>query len=156
MVSLRYIFSFACYLATFAMTVYWLYKYLKDEDLAQVDFKSFESISETNRPMLSFCVRNPILESKLLRYNESLNGQNYLEVLKGEQSYDGIDDIDFDDVSINLNDYLLEDHIKFRNGTQVRGKYPNTLNKLPLVTYAGVMRNKYLAKFFGLNSLFKS
>ena len=127
MLTLRNIFSYACYLTTFAMTVYWIYKYLKDKDLVQVDFKLFESISEKDRPMLSFCFWDSLVESKLLRYNDSLNGQNYLDILKGEQSYVGLDSIDFEDVTINLNDYLLEDHIKFRNGTEVRGKYPNTL-----------------------------
>ena len=139
------------------MTVYWLYKYLKDEDLAQVDFKRSESILEANRPMLSFCVWNPIVESKLLRYNGSLKGQNYIEILEGEQSYNGIDNIDFDDVTINLNEYLLGDYIKFRNGTLVRGKYPNTLNELPLVTYAGVReKGNDLVKCFGLRSRFSS
>ena len=53
-------------------------------------------------------------------------------------------------------DYYLDDAIKFRNGTQVRGKYPNTLNELPLVTYAGVLYNKYLIKCFGLRSHYSS
>lgn len=144
----------ACYVTAAGMTVYWLYKYLKDEDLVQMDFKPMDMFPEGQYPMISICFWNPVVESKLKQKNYSLTVQRYLEALKGDRFYPGIEDIDFDDVTLNLKDFYLGSHVKFRNGTQVRGSKPNTLNNFPEVTYAGVQGNKgyagELVKCFGL------
>lgn len=149
MVILRCCFNLACFSTAFGMTSFWLYKYLKDEDLVQVDVKPFEMLLKSQYPMLSFCFWNPFIEQRLKFYNTSLTNQRYLDILKGEEFYNGIEKIDFDDVTLDLENFYFGDVIKFRNGTWVLGGYPNFLSELPRVTYSGLYDDVFI-KCFGL------
>ena len=150
MAALRFGFKFACFSTAFAMTVFWLYKHMKDEDLCQLDFKPFNTLASEQHPILSICFTNPILEAKLKLFNSSLTEQHYLDIIKGESPYNGIDKIDFEDVTLNLADFYLGDTIQFRNGTLVGGGYPNLLNDQPQVSFSGLQDNIALVKCFGL------
>ena len=90
MLILRYIFNLACFSTAFGMTIYWLFKYCKDEDLCKVDFKPFETLSEGHFPMFSFCFWDQLIESKLRR-NTTLTIQEYLDIFRGDKTYDGIE-----------------------------------------------------------------
>ena len=114
---LRCIFSFACFSAAFGMTVFWCYKFWMDEDLCEVDYKSFESSVEVDYPMLSFCLKNPFIESKLKNYNESFSISNYIKFLKSHEYYPGIENVSLNDVTLNLDDFYIKSQLEFRNGT---------------------------------------
>ena len=66
---LRFCFDFACFATAFGMTLLWGYRYLKDEDLSQVNVKLFDMLPNGEYPMASLCFYDSILESKLNRYN---------------------------------------------------------------------------------------
>jgi hypothetical protein len=76
-----------------------------------------------------------------------------------------MENVDFDDVTINLPDFYLRDSITFKNGTYIKGRYPDVVNQLPEVTYSGFyygriikcfgleMRDKHIKDgYFGFNS----
>ena len=149
MLILRYCFNLACFSTAVGMTFYWLVKYMKDEDGVQVNLNPSEKLTTRQRPLLSLCFQDPFIESKLHRYNKTLTGKKYRMILKGESAYDGIEKIDFDDVTLNMTDFYLGDSITFRNGTSISGDSPNFLNQLPRVTYSGFWDFLFL-KCFGL------
>ena len=62
---LKYTFNCACFFSAFGMTIYWYYKFWKDEDLCIVDYKHFDDSDDDVYPMLSLCFSNVIIESKL-------------------------------------------------------------------------------------------
>ena len=136
MVILRYFFNLACFIITFGMTVLWLYRYSLDEDIAQFDVRPFDFL-EGQHPMLSFCLIDPVIESKLREYNEALTGEKYIQILRGDRSFSGIRNISFDEVTLNLADFYLRDSVRFRNGTFKRGYHPNFFQGLPQVTNSG-------------------
>ena len=43
----QYCFNIACFSAALGMTSFWIYKYFKDEDLSQVDFKPFDELASS-------------------------------------------------------------------------------------------------------------
>ena len=131
------------------MTIFWIYKFLKDDDLCQVDFKSIETLTEGNYPMLSVCLWNGFIEHKIRQYNNSLSVQKYKNFLEGKAYYNGIEKIDFDDVTLNIEDLYIGDSIKFRNGTLISGRKPNLLNDIPRVSYTSIP-DGILVKCFGL------
>ena len=137
------------FLTAIGMTVFWLVKFFKDEDLCQIDFKSFDSFSEGSYPMLSFCMGDPYITSRLKEYNPTLNQQRYQEILRGETSYNGSEKIDFDFVTLNLADFYLGDQILFRNGTEINGAQPKFLHDMPSITSVGIYSHM-LWKCFGL------
>ena len=83
------IFKIFCYLGAGILSIYWIYKFLiEDEDLCLVDYETLEKneMSSTSLPMLSLCFREPFKEDKLKEVDPSLNSSSYLEYLKGTVS----------------------------------------------------------------------
>ena len=121
------IFRFACFSVAFGMTVYWCNKFWKDEDLCLVDYKSYDSSSDVDYPMLSFCLQDPLIESKIQQYNDTLTSQKYENYLMGLEYYDGIENIDFNDVTFDLSEYVHGEQITFDNGTTILRTHPNRI-----------------------------
>ena len=155
---LRFGFNFACFATAFGMTLLWGCRYLKDEDLPQVNVKPFDMISDGEYPMLSLCFYDSILESKLNRYNFT-TFQRYLEAMIRKNSNNEPDKLDVNDVSLDLADYYIKDAIKFQNGTIVERSNPPYLNELPQASYSTFwdlgLGVRY-AKCFGLRSSYKN
>ena len=155
MVVFRNCFNLACFLIAFGMSAFWLFKYWKDEDLVQVNLKPFETPSNAIGPVLSICFQDPFIESKLKIYNTTLTGQIYHDILAGESSFIGIEKIDFDDVTLNLTDFHLDNYLRFRNGTAANGSSTNFPNEMPRVTYSGFWYGMFI-KCFGLSFEYKN
>ena len=147
MVILRYFFNLACFAVAFGMTVVWLFTYLENEDSVKVYLKALDFL-EGQYPMISFCLRDPFIESELKRYNETLTGLMYKRFLSGKSFSKYMKDINFDDVTLNLADFYLVSFVRFRNGSQVHRFY-----FLPQATVSG-FRNGIFFKCFGLHSKF--
>ena len=150
---LRHSFSLACFATAFGMSIYWFYMFLKDEDLVQINLKTSETIDKSQDTMASFCFKDPIIESKLKTYNDTITAQKYLEFLYGYRLHVGSNSIDFDDITLNLMDYYLEDTIAFHNGTYMQGIAPNFVHEKPHVTYSGFYDGQ-LIKCFGMRSTY--
>ena len=88
---LRYCFNFACFSAAFAMTIFWCYNFWKDDDLSLVHYKKFEGSSEVAHPMISFCLLNPVMESKLKSYNDTFASNDYIDFLLGIKDVKGME-----------------------------------------------------------------
>ena len=106
-----------CFSAASGMTIFWCYKFWMDEDLCVVDYKRFESTEEVNYPMLTLCLQNPFIESKLKKYNESFSISNYIKFLKSHEYFPGIENVSLNDVTLNLDDFYIRHGLQFRNGT---------------------------------------
>ena len=154
MVILRYFFNLACFATAFAMSVLWLYKYLQDEDIVQFNVKAFD-FKEEEYPMLSFCLYNHFIESKLKEYDENLTPEEYKKILSGISSYNGEKNINFDDVTIDLVDYFLGLTIGFRNGSKITMNQPELLQELLQVTYSGFYFEVFF-KCFGFSPKFEN
>ena len=147
MAILRYFFNLACFAVAFGMTVVWFCTYLENEDSVKVDLKVLD-FPEGQYPMISFCLRDPFIDSKLKRYNETLTGVSYKNFLSGKSFSSNMKDINFDDVTLNLADFYLGSHVQFTNGSEGQQFYV-----LPKAT-GSVFRNGILFKCFGLHSKF--
>ena len=57
-----------CIIATIAMISFWVYKYVKDDDLCLVDYKSFkDDDSDVDLPTLSLCIFTPFIEENFAK-----------------------------------------------------------------------------------------
>ena len=154
MVVLRYFFNLACSLAAFALTIWWLYKFSLDEDSVQIELKSIDFL-DGYYPMLSFCLIDPFIESKLKKYNETITPEKYKKILQGNISYKGVMNIKLDDITLDLGDFYLGRTIKFRNGSKIdmlRIDFPQELLNL---TNAG-FSYAWFYKCYGLKSNFEN
>ena len=147
---LRSCFSFACFSAALGMTVWWCYKYSKDEDYSEVKYRIFESSVDVDNPMLSFCFLRPVDKWMLKSYNNSFSTEDYEEFLMGRKVIDGMEKVNFDHVTINISDFALAETMIFRNGTESSNGWPDFYNGQFEVTYSGFYFD-ILIKCFGLS-----
>ena len=141
---LRLCFNLCCFSLAFGMTLFWCYKFWLDEDLCIVDYKTFEDSFDVDYPMLSICLNDPFIESRLRHYDSSLTKARYVETLRGNIQLSGLENIDFDIVSRNLSSFILADKIRYQNGTPVNGWYPSLLNGIPELTFSGFVHDDFM------------
>ena len=144
----RYCFTMACITTAFGMTVLWVCRYSLDEDSVKIDLKQFHTL-EGQYPMISVCLVNPFIESRIKDYNETLSAEKYREILIGDRYYDQTKKISFDNVTLNLADFYIGDDIYFRNGSYKEGESPYFIHEIPQVTYIGFY-GFYFFKCYGL------
>ena len=144
------VFGCLCVTTTFAMIIYWCYQYSQDNDLSLVDYKDFSTIPQTY-PVISLCFEVPFLEDKLKQIHPSINGSLYLKYLKGEVDNDILRYIDYDNVTLNILDYVGSYDVTWRNGSKSRNikESQQEVRKMHHVTYSGFI-NGYLVKCFGI------
>ena len=107
------------------MLIYWAYKYeIEDRDIGVVDYVSLQHSDDIPFPVLSICLVNPINEKKLkLETNGTISTELYLKFLKGEAWSESLARIDYQFVTLNLNDYL--DHAVERSKYHSHFTKPN-------------------------------
>ena len=109
-------FKVVCILISILLTIYWTYKYSKNEDTSLVGYTHYLESKSDQYPVLSFCFKNPFLKGKL--ENHGINETLYLEFLKGKYFSLAYMDIDYNDITINLNDYFVAYYVHWVNGTE--------------------------------------
>ena len=81
--------------------------------------------ADVEYPSVSICLEDPFVEKELKKVDQNfsfpLNKKSYLKFLKGE-SFDEnlINEIEYDNVTINLNEYILYAIFQFRNESSYR------------------------------------
>ena len=107
----KYIFHGLCGFATLGFTIFCIHQYALDEDVARIEFQEFNS-GETNiYPTVTMCFPKPLLEHKLAEYGQGINVSTYTSFLVGDLWDNRMALIDYDDVSIHIEDYLLGKNI---------------------------------------------
>lgn len=141
-------FKLTCVITTVWSIGYWCFIYaVVDEDLCLVDYKTVESITKNEMPVLSMCFVNPFLEDKLKKINPNINSSLYLGYLKGEIFDERLVSINYNDVTFNLTDYLLYSWVVHRDGTQ---RNNNDIKLQINVTFSGIYLVHFV-KCFGIN-----
>ena len=146
------------FIALIAMIMYWVYKYIQDEDLCLVDYKSFnDDKNEENLPTLSICFHTPFIEEKFPKLESSrkedsiLSSALYAEYLQGKRSNftNQFANITYNDIAINARTYLTRVKLIWNNGSF--SEYSNFSLDLPIKFYTsfdGIAKN-LVFKCFG-------
>ena len=104
----KLLFSCICVIAAIFMVGYWVYKYkIEDREVGVVDYINLETANDVHFPTVSVCLENPILEHKLNETNPDINGKSYMDFLKAKTYNESYKSVDYNNVTINLDDYFL-------------------------------------------------
>ena len=124
--AIEILFTTTCISVTIFMVGYWIYKYhVEDRDIAIVEHLSLSSIKAKDMiPLPTVCFKDPFIDHKLKEAHLFLNtthnlvdGKNYLEYLKGNY-YDPVyENIEYNNVTLDLNKYFLYATQKLINET---------------------------------------
>ena len=120
-------FKAVCLVVTAAMIVYWIAKYLRDEDISVVEYKLVKNRETIVQPEFTICFENPFIEEKFSNINPNVTSQKYLQYLKGEIPGDATyKNIDYENVTIQPFKHMDYFEIvgNFSNGQ----KYKNCTN----------------------------
>ena len=113
------VFRILCFASALALTSYWTYVFILDEDLCIVDYKKYYSEERGAFPVLSFCINNPISRKKLERVNPNINVSSYMKYLKGQAFDSNMFEFEYFSVIKNASDFIEEDFVQYRNGSFV-------------------------------------
>ena len=117
---LSFSFGLFCTVGAVVMFTKCVIVYLKDEDTSQVEYQRFhrkDGEHEAIYPSISICFKRPFLEDKLKQYLKHPDDiKKYSKFISGQHWDDQYVDIAYDDVTINLMDYLEKITLSLGNG----------------------------------------
>ena len=104
----KILFTIICITVVVCMICYWIYKYeVEDRDIGVVDYALLKEIPENIKmPVVSLCLRDPFLQYKLSKINDSIDTTAYKDYLKGDLNDSALDQIDYKNVILHLKDYF--------------------------------------------------
>ena len=122
-----------CWLLTTALVGYSISLYLQDRDISRVSHVKFHSRPKDIYPSISLCFGDILKKEKLEA--QEINVPSYLGFLTGKNWNKTFLDVNFDDVSIDLETYLLaiEMYKEGYNSDIVEGShflFDNTVHRL--------------------------
>ena len=101
------LFKCMCIVTTGFMVGYWIYKFIRNEDITVIEYNSAERIANVIYPELTICLQNPFLTQKMKEINKFLDPETYLKYLAGEAVFnETYQNIDYDHVTVDLYDHL--------------------------------------------------
>ena len=99
------IYQYLCVALSITLVIYVFMAYLQNTDISRVEYVKFQSTDQSFYPSFSLCFGDILLNRKLINYG--INDSHYLKFLRGKIWEPDLMDINYHDVSINLEDYLL-------------------------------------------------
>ena len=97
-------FHLLCVVSTLVLLWICAWRYIENDSTSLVDFRTFQEREKDIYPSFSLCFRGEgIFDKDQLNINEI---ENYKQFLKGEIWDDAMLKIDYDEVTINLVDYV--------------------------------------------------
>ena len=97
------------------MICVWVRKFMLDEDLCLVDYKSFGNTNDIELPEVSFCFKNPFIEEQLQEFGT--NSTAYLQHLSGTGFSESLNNINYADVTLDIKDHFNRSESLYEDGT---------------------------------------
>ena len=113
------LFNLFCISVTVGLIVFWIYKFTLNEDLSIVEYQEYQKNENDDCPLLSLCFRNPFVDGKGIRMNETT--RRHLEAyLLGTEGNTEISHSDYNRITFELKDFVRQYFILWRNGSGQR------------------------------------
>ena len=94
------------------MVIYDINTYIKDEDVTEITYKLYNQDEESVYPEITICVDSPWRDDQLHAYGDGVNNTTYENYLRGRSFNKHMIDIDFDKISIDITEYLIDACLK--------------------------------------------
>lgn len=146
---IRKIFTFLCVVVAITMTIIWIHKYYLNDDFIEIDYRKYSDSKDVKKPMLSLCFWKPVIEKKLKAYDKNFTLNDYYDFLKGRKYTKGMENVDFNNVSINLNHFLKQTGVLSEHREPVIYESPDFEDGFLDITYSGFKYDN-LIKCYGL------
>ena len=156
-------FKVLCIFATVIMVGFWLYKFKQDHDVTLIEYKELEDLDEFIYPETTLCFYNAFIPNEnfnvtltklLFQSRKSL--LKYIAYFKGNvKDVKAYNDIKYDQISVNLDDYLQKIKFVWKAGKVPPGYPCKDINHCPyynvINNYNGFSNDNDLLKCFGIS-----
>ena len=112
-------FKILCVIATGSMIIYWIWRFLRNEDVSSIEIKSIdETIQDFTQLEITICLANPFYENRLQKVDASMSKKGYLKYLRGDENdTSSYSKLDFEDTTIHMPDQLESFLVHWRLGS---------------------------------------
>ena len=107
MTILAFIWEYVCLFMFIGCATWGIVTYLSDSDTCLVDFKLYNEKPSYRYPSISIMIINPFLDERLKEYGAGINAVTYSKFLAGQHWDERMLYIDYDNVTLDLNDYFI-------------------------------------------------
>ena len=111
-------FQLLCNMLAFSLTCWCFHKYWQDKDVSHVNYRRFHDGDDSLYPSVTLCFNNPFLGERLREIGDGINITTYVEFLEGKRWDERMAGIDYDNVTVELEDYLVFSEITLINGSK--------------------------------------
>lgn len=126
--SFKVLFKMFCVVITINLVIWCAYKYSLDCDVTLVDFKKFHDDEKDIYPSVMLCFYNPFVNEKFENYGPEISSTTYKKFLQGENWSEKMTQVDYENVTIDINKYFLGYHVCY-NSEEEDHRACNRLNK---------------------------
>ena len=134
------IFNIICLAVAVALIIYWLYEFSLNKDVSSIDYKRYHDTDNDQYPLLSLCFKNFLSNKKLKQQNTRTNKSEYLDFITGNYFKSQLLEIDFQNVSKNISEYIIGSYFNKKDG---RKEYHGDKNLLDL-SFVGKWTDKFM------------
>ena len=128
------------------MVGFWFYKYeAEDRDIGVVDYELLDK-ADVELPVLSLCFQQPLLKDTLKDTDPNVTTRTYLKYLKGKLFDQRLQNIDYFNVTLDLNKYFLYAMIKLSSESHYHGSEKMTTIKHKTI-FNGLYKGDFIKCF---------
>ena len=115
---LNVLFKLSCVFITISLIIFAIYKYLLDKDIAVIAFTKFHEQEKDIYPSVMLCFYNPFVSKQFVKYGSTINSTVYKNFLRGEIWSQELANVDFDDVTLDIDKYFLKYRVLYSEQIQ--------------------------------------
>lgn len=110
-------YHFLCSISAIVLIIYCVCQYVLDKDVTQIEFRKFHVSIDSYYPSITICFEKPLIGNKLREYDPNITYRAYKDFLNGlaDEWNENWSDIDYDNVTIKLQDHLRYININLLN-----------------------------------------
>ena len=116
---IKYLIRLACITTAIVLVGMWLQRYFLDKDSSVLENRYYFDTNDDLFPVMSLCFKQSFRDKTFKILGKNISGSNYNEFLFGRYFSDDMLNVNYDQVSTNISDFILSYVVEFRNGTQV-------------------------------------
>ena len=94
-------------------------RFIKNDDVSLISFKTFHEEQDNLYPTMTMCFYNPFIQGELEKYGPGINTTSYSQYLQGNVWTDQMQNVLYDNVTISMEDFLQGISGKLENGSYV-------------------------------------
>ena len=136
-----------CLVVTLVMTGVWISKYCLDEDLCLVDYKEYFTDRHDVYPVVSMCFKNAFQDETWLKLTYNMSVIGLLSFFKGNGFNPQTLNIPYENITIDLNDYISTHWIERRNGSSKTYPVLNVKDASITPSYSGFWKENFYKCF---------